>query len=681
MSVPTPPPTDGQTSEPEPSRASKPVRVPVSGPVANPSGGTGQQGPRRVPVAQSPLSTPVPRIAGEEETTRQAPRAPQRSANSSLPRAPRGPKPSWYVPPQAEVIAPTPAPGAIVGDAAPKTNGVKRVPVGNPAARAPQRPVTPRAPVASPVTPSSPVADPAPVEPVTVEAPELATEAADSTGAAPMGGWVPEWAIRPKDDIDTVSVLPGVEVPAEPVIEEDAAPVIAPAMSDAEVKDLLGLDPVTAEGEAPEPVEEALPEEGFGEWPEGIDGFAEEVEQAAAEKEGAPQAPADQPVTDTPVVEETPAEEEGVEEAPAVEAALPITPPALPLTRPLAPARRREEFGDGDGEAPSRGMSGAATRIPVTRPTLPATQGEGTRPAPRPVLDAAEQEWEEPTPEVNPDDVFPSDDPEGAAERASERKKNKAVGVKVTERDVALLQFLTRYRYATYPQIAGYLGTSVNALRQRFPRLAKAGLIVGDNAGQAKFLAWRPTETGVLLSGLDLPTPTLSWATAAHTLGLVDIGIRMEAAGETVVTEREIRAAETRERPTERMIAARKFYGDERASTDVDAATPMFVVHLGAGEGQFTHIPDMVLLREPGPDGAPQSVAIELELRRKPPTQWRKILRAYRDSKVFGYVVYYVHRRDIRDGIQKAAIELGMTHMIEVRKFTPADSTLPLPTN
>lgn len=246
-------------------------------------------------------------------------------------------------------------------------------------------------------------------------------------------------------------------------------------------------------------------------------------------------------------------------------------------------------------------------------------------------------------------------------------------GMRVTPADVAVLQFLTRYRYATYAQIAGYVGREEATLRQRFRRLKRAGLVVGENSGVTAKTVWLPTPLGVRFSGLDLPTPTVSPATATHTLGLVDLGMRFEAAGETVVTEREIRAADTRERPTARMLAARRFYGDERAASGADNRSTRFVVHLGAGDGQYIHVPDMVLARPPLPDGAPQSVAIELELRRKPPTQWRKILRAYRDSQAIGYTIYYTHRRDIRDGIQRAANELGMTDQIEVRKFTPAD--------
>lgn len=233
-------------------------------------------------------------------------------------------------------------------------------------------------------------------------------------------------------------------------------------------------------------------------------------------------------------------------------------------------------------------------------------------------------------------------------------------GVMLTGRDVAILRFLTRYRYATYPQIAAAFGVGYSALRHRLPRLAREGLLVRRGIGKSGYGVWLPTDAGVRVGGLDLPTPTLSWATVAHTLGLVDIGIRFEALGETVVTEREIRAADTRERPGE---------GDG----------PRYLVPLGGPGGVYRHVPDLVLARPPAADGAAQSVAVELELVHKPAAQWRKILRGYREAPHLGGVVYFVASRKIAVGIDRAAREVGAEQVVAVRRFTPADGALPEP--
>jgi hypothetical protein len=330
--------------------------------------------------------------------------------------------------------------------------------------------------------------------------------------------------------------------------------------------------------------------------------------------------------------------------------ALPTTPPRppmLPITRPLVaapstPAQREAVPGPAGEWTDVEYLAGDATGLPTG-----ATESQWSA--------AAEANTEVSEPKRKP--------------RHKSSLKQRGPGMRLTERDIVILQFLTRYRFANYPQIAGYTGRSEEALRQAMGRLRRAGLVTTPANRETRVIdrdLWLPTKVGVDLSGLDLPVPTYSPATAFHTLGLVDIGIRFEAAGETVVTEREIRAADTRERPTDRMLRAQAFYGDPAAGR------PPFVISLGAGQGQFTHIPDAVLLRAPS-DGSPQTVAIELELRRKPPTQWRKILRAYRDSPNIGYVVYFTDSKPIRDGLAQAAKALSMEHMMEVRRYKKPD--------
>jgi hypothetical protein len=128
------------------------------------------------------------------------------------------------------------------------------------------------------------------------------------------------------------------------------------------------------------------------------------------------------------------------------------------------------------------------------------------------------------------------------------------------------------------------------------------------------------------------------------------------------------------------MAAAREFHANQPTRLDPDdVAPPLYVVALGRGDAQYSHIPDMVLVREPE-NGEPMSVAIELELQRKPPNQWRKVLLAYKNSNNFGGVLYFTHRKPIANGITKIAKELGMDHMVEVRPFTPAEgSKIPMP--
>jgi Transcriptional regulators len=122
-------------------------------------------------------------------------------------------------------------------------------------------------------------------------------------------------------------------------------------------------------------------------------------------------------------------------------------------------------------------------------------------------------------------------------------------GVRLTGRDYQLLAFLGRYKVATVTQIARYFKTSESAMRNRLPRLERAGLLGWAYTGQAKPKAWTVTETGLKVASVALSAPHIKWGTLRHTFGLVDLGITFEHADETVVTEREIRAA-ARDVPT-----------------------------------------------------------------------------------------------------------------------------------
>jgi hypothetical protein len=268
------------------------------------------------------------------------------------------------------------------------------------------------------------------------------------------------------------------------------------------------------------------------------------------------------------------------------------------------------------------------------------------------------------------------------AKRKSRSKGRKMPGgIRLTDRDYALLTFLGRYRLATIGQLARRFDTSASALRNRLPRLEAAGFLTWAYTGQTKPKVWTVTETGLRVAGVSLGTPQIKWGTLRHTLGLVDLGITFEEAGELVVTEREIRAASTRYMPTARMRAAIEM----RAAVAVERGEVVGVEDSPrlAKEGyvlpmtgrQFGHIPDMVLVRQPFPNGLAGSLAIELELNRKTLSEWNLVLSTYRDSTAFASVVYYVVDADIERALVGAIRALGADQKIHVVRFTPIDTT------
>lgn len=247
-------------------------------------------------------------------------------------------------------------------------------------------------------------------------------------------------------------------------------------------------------------------------------------------------------------------------------------------------------------------------------------------------------------------------------------------GLVLTSRDILTLQFLARYKYATYPQLGAYLDMAPDALRRRLPRLAAEGVLAFKSVGKTSKV-WVPTKTGITLSGLDLTVPETSLGTANHSLALVDLGIWFEQGGERVVTEREIRAADVRGKLTERMIEARSLIYPDIALDELAARVdgpPLFSALIGSGEA-YMHIPDMVIVRPPAEDGSPGSIAIELELRRKARSAWKRVFAAYASSPNVGLVVYYTHRRDLATALTSTIKDMGLDYMIKVKKYTASD--------
>lgn len=265
-----------------------------------------------------------------------------------------------------------------------------------------------------------------------------------------------------------------------------------------------------------------------------------------------------------------------------------------------------------------------------------------------------------------------------AATRKKGKKGNTIGGIRLTARDMAIMAFLARYRSATVGQLARRFETSETALRNRLPALDRAGLITWAWGGQTKPKIWLITEEGLRTVNMSLTVPTVRWGQLRHTLGLVDMGIAFELGGETVLTEREIRAAATRYTPTKRIRTAIDFARTVEVLTDDEDPTVARVKQALTvpvpGRG-FGHIPDMVLVRQPFPNGLSGSIAVELELTRKGLSEWKTVLTAYRDSNVFIQCYYFVMSADIKRALEGVIKALNASDKISVIQFTPVDLT------
>lgn len=244
---------------------------------------------------------------------------------------------------------------------------------------------------------------------------------------------------------------------------------------------------------------------------------------------------------------------------------------------------------------------------------------------------------------------------------------------KVTPRDREIISWLARGRWATGRQVAVAFGMHYSNVRRRLGALRTLGLVDSVATGPSRFLLWRATEDGVGLTGLNLPVPKrIAWGTIIHTLGLIDLSTAFAAAGELVLTEAEIRATDTRNAVSDRMAIARG--QGHRVISD----RPLFAIGARAGGSKNNlHIPDLVLARPFRDDapGAPQSIAIELELRRKTPSRIRETLRAYSAAPNIGLVCVFTHDKQVRDLVDQCAKDTATTDIVVIRRWEPSFET------
>ena len=297
--------------------------------------------------------------------------------------------------------------------------------------------------------------------------------------------------------------------------------------------------------------------------------------------------------------------------------------------------------------------SAAAVRRSPTAPCLPAASAPPERLSGPRDLDGSDEFTE------GPGEV-------AVARKAAPmyRRQRSGRAARITQRDIHILRHLLRYKFSTYPEMASKFDMA-GTLWRRIPKLERAGYVTSMATGASKYLLWRCTELGADLTGLNLANPRkISPTVISHDLGLVDLGIRFEAAGETVITEREIRAADTRNAVTGQPQRAAG-PGGRILTTE-----PKYAVSIGYGSARM-HIPDLLLLREPI-DGGSHTIAIELELSHKKPSLVRETLTAYKNATNVGAVLYYTDSETVRRVVQQAIIDTGCEGLVTIRTWKPS---------
>lgn len=308
-----------------------------------------------------------------------------------------------------------------------------------------------------------------------------------------------------------------------------------------------------------------------------------------------------------------------------------------------------------------------------------------------------------------------SDDPwvgPGAeGRRPEEKQRRRRRRLQITERDVAIIRLLGRYKFGYRSQIEAYCER--RDLSRRLTQLAANGLLRSEKL-TANQSVWTPTQMGLELVGLDVPNLSrggVSPSTVGHTVGLLSLGIGFEKGdpgnnllgepgwphewrreenqdtsvrlerGETVVTERMISQSWRRAQALYPEAELKRMYqeavewrpvspGESFGPEAEEGNEWMFV-----GQPPFKpHMPDMVLVRPRAADGSLRHIAIELELSTKPVGEWRRILTGFKGSEMFSTVAYFTHKRTVREGVRAVnANHVGLVEGSElvIKKYVP----------
>jgi hypothetical protein len=228
---------------------------------------------------------------------------------------------------------------------------------------------------------------------------------------------------------------------------------------------------------------------------------------------------------------------------------------------------------------------------------------------------------------------------DGAAKAPATDAASSRRHVRLGERDLAILAWLARQRFATASQIGERFSIGVNRTCRRLGQLGRAGYVERRRPFTSPS-AYLASKTALAVVGSELPPARVDVRTYRHDLGVTDLVIEYELAGARIVTEREMRMHEALRTGT---FAA-------RFSPELYGASPR------------RHFPDLAVQLD---DGSVQ--AFELELTPKRTGRLRAILKAYRRSPHIASIVYYVERRELGRRIEELARSLHLDDRLEVR--------------
>lgn len=338
--------------------------------------------------------------------------------------------------------------------------------------------------------------------------------------------------------------------------------------------------------------------------------------------------------------------------------------------------------------------------------------------APRNKNAATQSPWAKPSALMEAEGEEAFDVKEDKPEKKTRRRR-----FSVTERDIVLIRFLVRYQFSYVDALARLVDSTPQTVAARLRTLESYDLVKRQRIAQGATL-WSARKAGIELVGMNFVEnkKDISFATIQHTIGLVNLAVELEREaggkdilglekfnepfpvfnrfpgglrvyseeelakvewqmGEMTVSEREIRQGQKRwrgGRSTAEMRDLVDLAVQSPEGPELEEGNEGLYVVYGSGGKTGEHVPDMVVQRPRQADGAPGHYAIELELTAKSPTDWKRILRSFRDAgHMYERIYYFTDKRPISNMIRIADEEVGLGSKLVIRKYTPRNKRQP----
>lgn len=215
------------------------------------------------------------------------------------------------------------------------------------------------------------------------------------------------------------------------------------------------------------------------------------------------------------------------------------------------------------------------------------------------------------------------------------------VGFRVTARDVELVRWIGRLRFAQAVQVADRFAMDERNVYRRLRGLVALGLLEHRRVFHARPGVYLATGDGLAAAGVRLPRPRIDIRTYRHDriASAVCIELEREFGSAGVVTERELRAHDAS--------------GVER---------PRYAVRLGSqATRRGLHFPDLAVEAE-----GRHPLAIEVELAVKGRVRLDSIVSGYVRARHIGAVRYYAAPA-ARKAVQRAVWRASAGELFDVR--------------